>query len=144
MQVIPERVVDPDGLSRADQWDPPSVVAITPVPTATQSSLDEQATAFKTDAPLGADSSFQVVPPSFVPKMAAPPPAEAEATAKHTSTLIHETPWKSAAISGALSRNHVIPPSLVAMMLGLLFKLLLTAWQTLAFTHETPVRDPTP
>ncbi len=141
---MPERVVDPDGLAKTVHCVPPSVVAMTPDPTAMQSILEVQSMALSTATPFGAVSNTHVVPPSLVRKMVTPKLPEDEATATHTSTLVHEIPVKPPAISGVLSRDQVLPPLLVLMMLGLPLKISLTAWHVDEVVHEIPVSEPTP
>jgi hypothetical protein len=83
-QEIAESCPDPDGSTAADHDVPPSTVATTPVPTATQLTLLAHETPVSPAVPLGAVSAVQEVPPSVVTTTSVPP------TATQSRLEVHE------------------------------------------------------
>ena len=59
-----------------------------------------------------------MVPPSVVLRMAAPGPTEDEPTAVQYDAPTQEIAVKSVTVSGNVWDVHVLPPSVVTMMLG--------------------------
>ncbi len=59
-----------------------------------------------------------MAPPSVVLRIAAPGPTEDEPTAVQFDVPMQEIAVKSVTVSGNVSSVHVLPPSVVAIMLG--------------------------
>ena len=110
--------VDPAGVPRSFHVVPPSVVSITSEPTATHDVSLEHETPFRLASEGTTVGGCQRVPPSVVLRMAAPGPTEEEPTAVQYDAPTQEIAVKSVTVSGNVWDVHVLPPSVVTMMLG--------------------------
>jgi hypothetical protein len=139
-----EASVDAAGVPRSFHVVPPSEVLITSDPTATHDVALEHETPSRLTTEGRTVGGCQVAPPFVVLRMAAPGPTEDEPTAVQFDAPTQEIAVKSVTVSGNVSGVHVLPPSVVTMMLGAVEPKSLTAWQVDALTQDTAVKMPTP
>jgi len=118
IQLTEDSTVPPAGLPESSHSDPPSVVTITCEPVATHVVSLEHEIPSRFTTPGGTVPGVQVVPPSDVARMAPVGPPDDEPTAVQWSASTHEMAVKSVTVPGKCSDDHVLPPSVVAMMLG--------------------------